>query len=435
MKFHKRSFTAMSNPTTTTVSEVLGNEEAFSATSAISRDDINRGDLEPMSIVTPSPKRLKRNDFIHSFFDPVQNGVGFQQHQRDNSFLLDFITSNCSNINQQQGNFSQTYGDEKSFPPLNASMSSALSSSSFFDQEALSVPQERMYEDFEPLLVNPSAQETISLNVSQSCDTDRQLFPDLYNSLSSAPSSSADNGHYIIGTSDSFKGNNYAKAAVVLASTAHLNYSTPHTAEDQYEGIFNTHTPPPCRSMPSTASAPPIRFKPFHEEKWNYHYEELLAFKEENGHVLVPHTYPAKPHLARWVKRQRRQYKLYIGGDKKSTMTEGRINILNEIGFVWDSHEVIWNERFNQLVSYRQQFGHCRVPSYCKECPQLASWVKCQRRQYKLFWQDGKGSSMTLNRIKMLKSVGFVWEVHHGSKLKDSEKNFQHLANIFMEGV
>ena len=175
------------------------------------------------------------------------------------------------------------------------------------------------------------------------------------------------------------------------------------------------------------------RFKPFHEEKWSYHFDELCTFKEENGHCLVPHTYPEKPHLARWVKRQRRQYKLRLEGNKNSTMTEERIKILNDIGFVWDSHEVIWNERFSQLLAYKQKCGHCRVPSYCKECPQLASWVKCQRRQYKLYWEEGKGSSMNAERIKLLNSIGFIWEVHPSRKQKNNEQHFQHLADILMD--
>jgi hypothetical protein len=196
---------------------------------------------------------------------------------------------------------------------------------------------------------------------------------------------------------------------------------------------------PRTPSKPSTSSnenekeAQP-RFKPFHEEKWTYHYGELLTYKEENGHCLVPHTYPSKPHLARWVKRQRRQYKLRLEGNPNSTMTAERIQILNDIGFVWDSHEVIWNERYAQLLAYKSKFGHCRVPSYCKECPQLASWVKCQRRQYKLFWEQGKGSSMSLDRIKLLNSIGFIWEVHPGRKRKENEQHFQHIANILMDG-
>jgi len=270
--------------------------------------------------------------------------------------------------------------------------------------------------------------------------------------LCASSSSSLEEGQYIIQASDSLKENGFTKAEVIVGPGDDLNIlkMIKNAANGSSQGdataganaslISSTSkrkgaSTPPLKAplTPSTQKEGSSRFKPFHEEKWNFHFEELCAFKEANGHCLVPHTYPEKPHLARWVKRQRRQYKLRLEGNKNSTMTKERIKILNDIGFVWDSHEVIWNERFAQLVAYKQKCGHCRVPSYCKECPQLASWVKCQRRQYKLYWEDGKGSSMNLERIKLLNSIGFIWEVHPSRKQKDNEQHFQHLANILMD--
>jgi hypothetical protein len=175
------------------------------------------------------------------------------------------------------------------------------------------------------------------------------------------------------------------------------------------------------------------RFKPFHEEKWNYHLNELLEFKRKHGHCLVPHSYPQMPHLARWVKRQRRQYKLKMEGNAESTMTRDRIETLNRAHFVWDSHEAVWNERLAQIQAYRKLFGHCRIPSYCSKYPQLASWVKCQRRQYKLFW-EGKASAMNLDRIQLLDDIDFTWEVRTEKKKKNKKRqDFEHLADILKD--
>jgi Helicase associated domain len=150
------------------------------------------------------------------------------------------------------------------------------------------------------------------------------------------------------------------------------------------------------------------RFKPFHEEKWTSRYKELLAFHQLHGHAAVPHTYPANPQLARWVKRQRRQYKLRK--DKRpSTMTTERLDLLSTVGFVWDSHDVNWREKLDGLEAYRQEFGNCNVPSNYRD-KKLATWVKCQRRQYKLYW-DNKPSAMGPDRIMELEKVGFEWEI------------------------
>lgn len=150
------------------------------------------------------------------------------------------------------------------------------------------------------------------------------------------------------------------------------------------------------------------RFKPFHEEKWSLRYKELLEFHKHHGHAAVPHTYPANPQLARWVKRQRRQYKLRQD-NRQSTMTSERLEMLDSIGFVWDSHDVNWREKLENLVGFRQEHGHCNVPSNYRN-KKLATWVKCQRRQYKLYW-DGKPSAMTPDRILELEKVGFEWEI------------------------
>ena len=115
------------------------------------------------------------------------------------------------------------------------------------------------------------------------------------------------------------------------------------------------------------------RFKPFHEEKWDQKLTELIEFRAANGHTLVPHTYDPNPQLARWVKRQRRQYKLMQTG-KTSTMTPERVAILEEAGFVWDSHEVSWREKVQELIQYREKHGDCLVPSSYRENPQLATW-------------------------------------------------------------
>eukprot|EP00540_Astrosyne_radiata_P003404 CAMPEP_0116844208 /NCGR_PEP_ID=MMETSP0418-20121206/12535_1 /TAXON_ID=1158023 /ORGANISM="Astrosyne radiata, Strain 13vi08-1A" /LENGTH=334 /DNA_ID=CAMNT_0004475085 /DNA_START=36 /DNA_END=1040 /DNA_ORIENTATION=- len=161
----------------------------------------------------------------------------------------------------------------------------------------------------------------------------------------------------------------------------------------------------PTASMDPTQS----RFKPFHEEKWNARLKELIAYRKEHGDCLVPHTYNPNPQLARWVKRQRRQYKLMLEG-RASTMTPERLKILNDIDFVWDSHEAAWHEKLNELNTYRKVHGNCLVPSNYKKNPQLATWVKCQRRQYKLYW-EGRPSAMTPDRIVQLEKLGFEWEI------------------------
>ena len=149
------------------------------------------------------------------------------------------------------------------------------------------------------------------------------------------------------------------------------------------------------------------RFRESHLEKWSQRFQDLVTFKEQHGHCLVPLEYAENPSLAHWVKRQRCQYKVKQEG-KHSTLTEEREVALERLGFVWDSHRAAWEERLREIALFREIYGHCNVPSKYPENPQLAIWVKCQRRQFKLYC-DGKKSNMTTERILKLNQLGFAF--------------------------
>jgi hypothetical protein len=158
-----------------------------------------------------------------------------------------------------------------------------------------------------------------------------------------------------------------------------------------------------------SASGKDRRFRPYQAGQWSEKFEELCQYREKTGHCLVPHTYNENLSLARWVKRQRYQYKLMLES-KSSTMTPDRVAALDEIGFVWDSQGAAWGDRLGELQQFRQTYLHCNVPSNFSDNPRLATWIKCQRRQYKLF-MDGKPSNMTPQRIQHLENLGFEWEL------------------------
>ena len=151
-----------------------------------------------------------------------------------------------------------------------------------------------------------------------------------------------------------------------------------------------------------------LHIRPFQEIKWRKQFQELLAFKKEMGHCLVPHSYSKNPTLSRWVKRQRYQYKLRKNGER-STLTAEREKALEDIGFIWDSHASVWDENWNKLIEYKERNGHCNVPYYYPSDQKLATWVKAQRRQYALFMKS-KPSTITLGRIVSLDYLDFDWK-------------------------
>ena len=139
--------------------------------------------------------------------------------------------------------------------------------------------------------------------------------------------------------------------------------------------------------------------------KWNERFEELVHFRKHNGHCVVPmHNHP-NVALSNWVKRQRNQYRLKVSG-RHSTLSDERQQALDDLGFVWDAHTACWEERYDQLREFYREYGHARVPKSYKKIPALATWVKCQRRQYKLM-KAKKTSCITKERIRLLKKLRF----------------------------
>ena len=110
------------------------------------------------------------------------------------------------------------------------------------------------------------------------------------------------------------------------------------------------------------------------------------------------------------VKRQRYQYKLKVVLGKKSNLTQDRIDALNKLDFMWNSHDSVWLSRFHELQQYAQDNnGSVLVPSTYPSNPGLSIWVKRQRRQY-LFRNNGTRShTMTEYRLNALNSINFSW--------------------------
>eukprot|EP00980_Cylindrotheca_fusiformis_P002834 scaffold672_cov126-Cylindrotheca_fusiformis.AAC.35 len=71
-----------------------------------------------------------------------------------------------------------------------------------------------------------------------------------------------------------------------------------------------------------------------HAANWQERLAELKDYVEENGHCHVPYNYHKSPRLGTWVKRQRRQGKLFWNG-KTSNLNLERATALNKLGFEW----------------------------------------------------------------------------------------------------
>ena len=233
--------------------------------------------------------------------------------------------------------------------------------------------------------------------------------------LMADPSSTNENTHFVKNNSNTKE----RECIVMDAAASKDNVKSSSFSSNVLSALPNLFTQynqntmtPQCQNDPQPSdefdpSVPPC-YTIHQAERWQQRFQELVHFKNEYDHCCVPSHWPQNAPLAQWVKRQRSQYKLKMEG-KRSNMTETRQKALEDLGFVWDSHAVFWEERLNELRIFRETHGHCNVPTKYPENQQLAIWAKCQRRQFKLYTQGDRHSNMTMERIRKLSNLGFVF--------------------------
>ena len=145
--------------------------------------------------------------------------------------------------------------------------------------------------------------------------------------------------------------------------------------------------------------------------EWDERLDELVSYKQTHGNTLVPSNARKdatnKYHgLAHWVHQQRTQYRFLQEG-KHSHLTTDRIEMLDSIGFVWDAQNAAWEEIFAELQEFKANHGHTDVPKTW-ENKELYNWAVTQRKFYKYF-QTGKPTLITKERIEQLDEIGFEW--------------------------
>ena len=145
--------------------------------------------------------------------------------------------------------------------------------------------------------------------------------------------------------------------------------------------------------------------------RWDEQFSELQNFKKEWGHCNVPTSYAKNKSLARWVLHQRALFRRTERGES-STLTTERRKRLNSIGFKLvfnreESENLRWSKHFYTLQDFKQEWGHCNVPTRRAKYEHLSAWVQQQRHLFKCFKRGDKECVFVVERREKLESIGF----------------------------
>lgn len=164
------------------------------------------------------------------------------------------------------------------------------------------------------------------------------------------------------------------------------------------------------------------------QPSWEHYYFRLGVFKQKNGHCRVPttsdHGKTKKDSLFQWVLHQRSKQGF-------ATLTHDQKAALDALGFVWDPRvdefNRQWDERFAELVAYKEKHGTTLVP--VKEEKGLGKWVAAQRDAHTLYVKKQSGQlqkDIDSGKVKpprkcrvmsdehywKLKSINFVFSIY-----------------------
>ncbi|MDC0431447.1 helicase associated domain-containing protein [Paracoccaceae bacterium] len=127
---------------------------------------------------------------------------------------------------------------------------------------------------------------------------------------------------------------------------------------------------------------------------WEEGFSKLKQFCQREAECRVPQSHKENDfRLGIWVSAQR---------SKKDDLSPDEIERLDDLGFVWDPSKEDWEAGFSKLLKFFKREFSCRVPQSHKEDDYwLGNWVAQQRC---------KKDKLSLNKIKRLDDLGFVWD-------------------------
>jgi superfamily II DNA or RNA helicase len=129
---------------------------------------------------------------------------------------------------------------------------------------------------------------------------------------------------------------------------------------------------------------------------WDSFFVRLVEFQKRHGHCDMKLVLPLDEHLHKWAQEQRR-------ARPARTITPDQIAQLDQIRFIWNTDDLLWERMLNALIAYKSIHGDCDVPRYSQDNLQLAVWVASQRKRQ----SSGKLNS---EQIGKLQQIGFNWE-------------------------
>jgi hypothetical protein len=148
-----------------------------------------------------------------------------------------------------------------------------------------------------------------------------------------------------------------------------------------------------------------IEYKNYINDPWYINYNAARNYFETYGNLNVKKGYKTEDglNLAQWLAYQRQSRK----GNNSSILSDEQINMLSEIGMIWDKNEFRWEQGYEIACEFYKEFGHLEVKQdliYMEY--KLGKWINMQRLAYN---SDSSRKNLSQIQINRLEKIGMIW--------------------------
>ena len=154
--------------------------------------------------------------------------------------------------------------------------------------------------------------------------------------------------------------------------------------------------------------------------QWDEYFDLASKYYSEHGNLLVPLRYKTidDKKLGSWISSQRINY-------KSGKLSADRIEMLEQIGMVWDGMSTAWDLMYRIAKQYFEENHNLSISSttFTYQNASLGSWVVTQRKNY----LKGKLSD---KQITMLNQIGMEW-VYSNNPDYVWEKNYNTVLDFY----
>ena len=138
------------------------------------------------------------------------------------------------------------------------------------------------------------------------------------------------------------------------------------------------------------------------EERWNRNFRALRAYYEAHGDIDVPQDYVTSDglKLGRFVKNMR----FHRDTKYRRCLTPERLNMLDEMGMIWDVDAYRWEQNFRAAEAYYREHGDLR-PAKRYTTPdgvKLGIWLAYQREKH-------SRGELEAEKVTRLNAIGMAW--------------------------